>query len=470
LRIRGPVVLYQPRDQGYVMPLGLLQLGSALRGQPVEIVDGRLDLAPEARVAGLAREALLLGVTVRTGRPIADALRISRAVRTANPDLPIVWGGPHPTLFPGPCLSSEAVDACVAGAGEETIAEAVAALRAGGRGFSGVAGLAWRAGDDVVTEPPRGPFDTTRWARADYGLLELDPYFRARGARRLDYCSSRWPWPALPGPAGEVAPLEWSALSPDRVVEDIRELGSRLRPDEVAFQDDDLFADSRRAEAIGRGLLEAGVRIAWSASGRAAVLARLGAESFRALAASGCVRIHVRTPGEMTLPGDAGEAILETARRLQAAGIGARFSFRAGFPGQGAEGLAAIHRLACTLRRMDARFETPIRLYAPFPGGPGSNAPGFRIPEGLEEWAEAGLETGGPWIPAALRRRALRYHFFLSEAYRPPGRRWGKRLLRLVARGRVRLGFYGVDVERRVVEWSARLRTGRDRGPALADD
>ena len=159
MRIRGPVVLYQPRDQGHVMPLGLLQLGSALRGQPVEIVDGRLDLAPEARVAGLAREALLLGVTVRTGRPIADALRISRAVRTANPDLPIVWGGPHPTLFPGPCLSSEAVDACVVGAGEETLAEAVGALRAGGRGFSGVAGLAWREGDHVVTEPPRGPFD-----------------------------------------------------------------------------------------------------------------------------------------------------------------------------------------------------------------------------------------------------------------------------------------------------------------------
>ncbi|HYU57079.1 MAG TPA: radical SAM protein, partial [Actinomycetota bacterium] len=328
----------------------------------------------------------------------------------------------------------------------------------------------WREGDHVVTELPRGPFDPTRWARADYGLLELDPYFRAQGARRLDYCSSRWPWPALPGPAGEVAPLEWSALSPERVVAEMRELGLRLRPDEVAFQDDDLFADPRRAEAIARGLLEAGVRIAWSASGRAAALARFGAESFRALAASGCVRVHVRTPGETPLPGDAAEAILETARRLQAAGIGARFSFRAGFPGQGTDGLAAIHRLACTLRRMDARFETPIRLHAPFPGGPGSNPAGFRVPERLEEWAEAGLEIGGPWIPAGLRRRAQRYHFFLSEAYRPPARRWGKRLLRLVARGRVLLGFYGLDVERHAVEWSARLRTGRDRGPTLADD
>jgi len=469
MRIRGPVVLYQPRDQGHVMPLGLLQLGSALHGQPVEIVDGRLDLAPEARVAGLAREALLLGVTVRTGGPIADALRICRAVRAANPELPIVWGGPHPTLFPEACLSSQAADACVVGAGEETLAEAVNALRAGRRGFSGVAGLAWREGDDMVTEPPRGPFDPTRWARADYGLLELDPYFRARGARRLDYCSSRWPWPSLPRPAGEGAPLEWSALSPDRVVAEMREIGLRLRPEEVAFQDHDLFADPRRAEAIGRGLLEAGVRIAWSAAGRAAVLARLGGESFRTLAASGCVRIHVQTPGDTTLGGEAGEVVLETARRLQAAGIGGRFSFRVGFPGQGADRLAEIHRLACALRRMDARFETPIRLHAPFPDGSGSSPAGFRAPERLEEWAAAGLETGGPWIAAPLRRRAQRYHFFLAEAYRPPGRRWGKRLLRLVARGRVRLGFYGLDVERRAVQWSARLR-GRDRRPAAADD
>ena len=50
---RQPVVLYQPRDEGVRMPLGLLAVGSALAGEHVVIVDGRLELAPEARVAEL---------------------------------------------------------------------------------------------------------------------------------------------------------------------------------------------------------------------------------------------------------------------------------------------------------------------------------------------------------------------------------------------------------------------------------
>ena len=48
------------------MPLGLLALGSWLDGRHVVIVDGRFELAPEARVVELARHALSFGVTART--------------------------------------------------------------------------------------------------------------------------------------------------------------------------------------------------------------------------------------------------------------------------------------------------------------------------------------------------------------------------------------------------------------------
>ena len=46
----------------------------------------------------------------------------------------------------------------------------------------------------------------------------------------------------------------------------------------------------------------------------------------------------------------------------------------------------------------------------------------------------------------------------------------GKRLLRLVARARVRLGFYGLDLERHAVEGAARIRTGRSRPQVGAQD
>ncbi len=113
------------------MPLGLLALGSWLEGRHVVIVDGRFELAPEARVVELARSALLLGVSVRTGEPLREALRVSRAARAASPRLSVVWGGPHVLLDPESCFESGVVDGCVPGAGEEALQSAVSALRSG---------------------------------------------------------------------------------------------------------------------------------------------------------------------------------------------------------------------------------------------------------------------------------------------------------------------------------------------------
>jgi radical SAM superfamily enzyme YgiQ (UPF0313 family) len=443
------------------MPLGLLRLASCLGEHPVVIVDGRLDLAPESRVAELAREGLCLGSTVRTGPPIADALRISRAARTASPGLPVIWGGRHATLFPAQCLASGAVDACALGPGEETIAEAAAALRAG-RALQGIAGLAWREGEKVASGELRAPLHPARLPRADYGLLDVERYFESRGKRRLDYVASL--------DVDNPAPTATGGFPAERVVAEVRDLAARFHLAEVAFQDEDFFADPRRAEDISRGFLEAGVHIGWSAMGTGAVLRRLGDDWMRAIAGGGCRLVYVRTPGAASLTGDTADAIQETAAKLHGAGIGARFSFTAGFPGRGKEGLKEIQRLALALRRIDSRFETPIRLHAPYPGGPGADPPGFRVPETLDEWGATALDQGGPWIADPIAVRVARSNFFLAEAYRPPGRRWAKRLLRGIARIRVRLGFYALDVERHAVEWAARARTGRSRGAGHSDD
>ena len=137
------------------MPLGLLALGSWLSGEHVVVVDGRFELAPEARIVELARGALCLGVTVRTGAPMREALRVSAAARAARPDLAVVWGGPHATAEPAACLETGVVDACVAGAGEDALAAAASALRAG-HPLRSVAGLVDREGG-MPRRPPRPP-------------------------------------------------------------------------------------------------------------------------------------------------------------------------------------------------------------------------------------------------------------------------------------------------------------------------
>ena len=70
-----------------------------------------------------------------------DAVRISRRAKAARPDLPVVWGGWHPSLFGAECLEEHSVDITVQGQGEETFAEILRRLDAGST-LEGCAGCA----------------------------------------------------------------------------------------------------------------------------------------------------------------------------------------------------------------------------------------------------------------------------------------------------------------------------------------
>src|SRR6267154_1490598 len=96
---RRKVVLYNPQAVFFTMPLALLAIGSELDPARYEVitVDARLDADSEATVLSQLSGAVCLGVTVLTGAPIADALRLSRAAKQRFPNIPVVWGGWHPS-------------------------------------------------------------------------------------------------------------------------------------------------------------------------------------------------------------------------------------------------------------------------------------------------------------------------------------------------------------------------------------
>ena len=103
--MRPKVILYNPRSVFWTMPLAMLAIGSAVDREQYEvvIVDGRLD-PPETLWQHL-KDAFCLGVTVLTGAPLRDALEVTRAAHVRRPDLPIIWGGWHPSLFPKMCAA-----------------------------------------------------------------------------------------------------------------------------------------------------------------------------------------------------------------------------------------------------------------------------------------------------------------------------------------------------------------------------
>jgi radical SAM superfamily enzyme YgiQ (UPF0313 family) len=273
----------------------------------------------------------------------------------------------------------------------------------------------------------------------------------------------------------------WSGLHAPRVVDELREHVGRHRLSEVFFNDDNFFTDLRRTEAICRGLLDAGVRVRWFGTGRADLLRRLTHEQLELLRDSGCYKVNVGAEsGSPELlasikKGTLVEEVLETAEKLHGVGIGARFSFIAGFPQEPRESLADTYRAVKALRRIDGEFETPIYFYAPYPGTELAErmpAIGFRAPERLEDWERVDLDHSiGPWISEPVRKWVPRYNFYLRHGYQRPARGLGRRVLHYAARARAERDFYGFDIERRAVDLLKKWTQGSARQqPRMAED
>src|ERR1700723_4196847 len=90
-RKRLKVVLYNPQAVFFPMPLALLAIGSELDPDLYEVVtiDARLDPDAEQTVLSHVGDALCLGITVLTGAPIPDALRLYPSVKRRRDDLPV---------------------------------------------------------------------------------------------------------------------------------------------------------------------------------------------------------------------------------------------------------------------------------------------------------------------------------------------------------------------------------------------
>lgn len=457
------VVLYNPRAVFHTMPLALVAVGSALdrRRHQVVVVDGRLERDPMARVQAEVRGAGCLGVTVLTGAPIRDALLVSRAVRAVRPDLPIVWGGWHPSLFPTACLDEPAIDVTVAGQGEVTFADVVARL-ATGETLAGCAGTAARSPDGAVTVGPSRPVSALdRLPAHDYGLIDVERYFARKGRRQLDYVSSqgcrfRCGFCADPFVYGRA----WTGLAPERVVDEIAWLAARYGVEEVAFQDETFFTSARRVQAICDGFLARGLRVTWSATLRADQACRLDDQAVAQAVAAGLRRVMMgvesgsqRMLDWMTKDQTIDE-VLTAAERCARHRIAATFNFIVGFPNEPEADFEATLALVKRLRLMHPAFDTPVFFYRPYPGSPladAARAAGYEWPRTLDEWAAFDYVGGtSPWLGEARRRRVERVVFYARHAARQGRWRWP---IRAAARWRCARDWYACPIEQRLVEW-----------------
>jgi len=273
-------------------PLGLLYLAAYLEaaGHEVKVLDAKAgDFSYEA-IDSAVREFApqVLGLTGHTHN-LLDMREVSRRAKAADPDLFVVWGGPHATAFPQSAALTPEVSALVVGEGEVTFAELLENLPKTGDAGE-VPGTVYARGGEAVFNPPRElikDLDALPFPARE--KLDLKAYFSSagEGERASSLSSSRGcPYRCSFCSTPHTAFRKRSAGKVADELEECAQLGIK----EVYFVDDTFNLDKKRVRELGEEILRRGLKIAWTVRAR---IDLLELDTLKLLKKAGLSRIQV---------------------------------------------------------------------------------------------------------------------------------------------------------------------------------
>jgi anaerobic magnesium-protoporphyrin IX monomethyl ester cyclase len=426
--MKNKILLFFPPYSGKALgpPMSLISLATPLQqaGFEVRLIDAAIEPDYLKRIQKEIEGGLCFGVSLLTGPMILPAIEASRLVRRLQPDLPIVFGGWHPTLLPEQTLKSDYVDIVVRGQGELTFVEVSQRLQAG-ESLAGVAGVSFKEGNRIIHNPERPVTNVNKLPMPAYHVVDMDAYEKVCGIRKTVYASSvGCPYACNYCTDTVFYNRKFNALTAARVVREVTELVRRFRLEEVSFLDSNFPVDVKRAVAIARGFIETGVRFRWTFQASTDLLCRMSDEDVQLLGEAGVSHIGFGTESAsedilllMNKPHQKIADMFETACKCQKASIRATFNLILGFPGETDLHRAETVRVMGEISREFPNVSLSPNIFTPYPGiavWDKLRELGLKEPKSLEEWANMPLGKNLlPWLQGEEYRRVKRMLTYL---------------------------------------------------------
>jgi len=357
-------------------PLGLAMLAAVLEKKvdSVHILDlAALGMSDESLITRISQEKPdIVGITAMTPT-IDNALNVAKKVKETDGDIQVILGGAHATLLPEETLRGSAdIDVIVCGEGEQTTPEVVKVLEENSDHLNQVAGIAYRQGTGVRTNPLRPPIlDLDSLPFPAFHLLPIGKYrlhppfgrqmpimpiITSRGCPyRCIFCSK------------SVFGHKYRSNSPAYVLDQIRLLSERFGVKEVKFYDDSFTLDRKRVATICALLKEQHLDIPWTCETRVNLVDR---DLLKTMMEAGCYMIEygVESGNPQILENLKKDITLEQAARAfewtHEAGIETVAYFMIGSPGETRE---TIEETIGFAKKLDPDF-VQFSTATPYPG------------------------------------------------------------------------------------------------------
>ncbi len=413
MKDKRKIILVYPKLGTLVVrrpPLSILCLASYLEkaGFSPVVIDADFDSNWKELILSEGKDAICLGISALTGHQIYNGLEVTNFVKKNFPDLPLIWGGVHSSLFPKQTLEEKNIDIVVRGEGKETLLELVRALKEE-KPLDSISGISFKKNGQVVNNPERPFLAVDGLPDPAWNLVNLKNYQSSglsgkntalqvsRGCcHQCTFCYNM-----------EFNKRNWRAMSPEKVLEMVKRVKEKYGVDGIIFWDDNFFVNFDRVKKICQLFIENNLDIKWEADCRIDYLARMDDDFLKLLksaglsalflgAESGSQRVLDKIRKDITV-----EQIIESARIIKKYDFKGWYSFMLGFPGEKPEDVSETIKVMKELKRITPEANTSIKIFTPYPGTPifkTSQEYGFIPPDSLVSWADYNIEeVNTPW-------------------------------------------------------------------------
>ena len=393
-------------------PLSVLTLCAPLEqaGYTPIVIDPRVEPDYREKILSHLGEALYVGFSAMTGNQIFYGLQIAKFVRDSRPDVPLVWGGIHPSLYPEQTLQHALVDIVARNEGEQTVVDLADCLSEDGE-LERVTGICFvDDSGETITTPARALQVMKDAPIPSWDRIHVERYFGI-GVQTARGC----PWRCRFCYNIEFNQRKWRTVRESRVLEELSLLRRRYGIDKVWLVDDNYFTNRHRVARLSRAMIEMNLKMQWATTSRAPdlvattdafmdLLKRSGLMFLFVGAESGSPRTLERIAKDQTV-----EDIRGMARQSLRQGIPIHTAFVVGFPGEDESDWRMTFDLMDEVRSInkDICIED-IFIFTPYPGNDlyqESLRLGFTPPDNFEDWGNFTLyDCNLPWLNKRQRR------------------------------------------------------------------